>query len=60
MKIETHTKDGITYRELSQEEIEAEAQKGNSEAKQEIAKQKKATATTSAQRLDRIEEFLGI
>jgi len=60
MKIQEHKPNGVSERELTQQEIEKLATEGNPEAKKEIAKQEMQTADTDTKKLNVILKFLGL
>lgn len=60
MKIREHTKNGISKRELMEQEIEDFAAQGSEEAKKEIAKKEYAAAATDADKLNAIAKRLNL
>lgn len=60
MKIQEHTPQGVTERELSQEELVKFANYGNLDARKEIAKQEVLAALNNDAKIAAILKFLGI
>lgn len=60
MKQTFYTKDGATTRDLTQQELEDYAKRGNIEAKTELSKQKIKTLSTDTEKLAEVIKFLGL